>query len=139
MRSLLARITIAAVLGVVSGQALAHHSFAMFDQSKQVTIIGKVTEVQWTNPHVWVFLDGAPSGGKKGRWGVEFTSKVHLARRNFVPGMIKAGDSVEVTVNPYRDGQPGGRFVAVKLASGEYYCDVGQAAQSFCQGGVKTP
>ena len=135
MRSLAARITVAAVLGAAAGLAAAHHSFAMFDQTKQVTVIGKVAEIQWTNPHVWVFLDGAPAGGKKERWGVEFTSKVHLTRRNFTPELIKPGDNVEFTVNPYRDGKPGGRFVAVKLASGQYYCDVGQAAQKFCQGG----
>jgi hypothetical protein len=133
MRSLVARATIAAVLGVAASLAFAHHSFAMFDQTKQVTVIGKVTEVQWTNPHVWVFLDGAPAGGKKSRWGVEFTSKVHLVRRNFDPDMVKVGDNVEFTVNPYRDGKTGGRFVAVKMASGEYYCDVGQAAQVLCK------
>ena len=137
MRSLVARTTIAAVLGVVASLASAHHSFAMFDQTKQVTIIGKVTEAQWTNPHVWVFLDGAPAGGKKEHWGVEFTSKVHLTRRGFTSDMVKVGDNVEFTINPYRDGKPGGRFVAVKMANGEYYCDVGQAAQAFCQGGKK--
>ena len=133
MRSLVARATIAAVLGVAASLAIAHHSFAMFDQTKQVTVIGKVAEVQWTNPHVWVFLDGAPAGGKTARWGVEFTSKVHMVRRNFDPDMVKVGDNVEFTVNPYRDGKTGGRFVAVKMANGQYYCDVGQAAQVFCR------
>ncbi len=137
MRSLVARTTIAVVLGVAASLASAHHSFAMFDQARQVTVIGKVAEVQWTNPHVWVFLDGALAGGKKERWGVEFTSKVHLVRRNFSPDMVKVGDSVEFTINPYRDGKSGGRFVAVKMASGEYYCDVGQAAQVLCQVGKK--
>jgi hypothetical protein len=133
MRSRVARALIAAVLGICASASFAHHSFAMFDQAKQVTVVGKVTEVQWTNPHVWVFLEGAPAGGKKGRWGVEFTSKVHLTRRNFDPDMIKPGDNVEITVNPYRDGQLGGRFVAVKLASGQYYCDVGPAAGAYCK------
>jgi hypothetical protein len=137
MRSLVARTTMAAVLGVAAGLAAAHHSFAMFDQSRQITVVGKVTEVQWTNPHVWIFLEGAPDGGKKERWGVEFTSKVHLTRRNFTSDMVKVGDNVEFTVNPYHDGKPGGRFVAVKMASGEHYCDVGRAAQVFCQGGQK--
>jgi hypothetical protein len=137
MRSLVARATIAVVLGVAATLASAHHSFAMFDQSKQVTVIGKVTETQWTNPHVWVFLDGAPSGGKKERWGVEFTSKVHLTRRNFTPDMVKVGDQVEFVINPYRDGKSGGRFVAVKMANGQYYCDVGPAAQAFCRTGEK--
>ena len=133
MRSLGARASFAALLGVAAGLASAHHSFAMFDQTKQVTVIGKVSEVQWTNPHVWVFLEGAPAGGKTAHWGVEFTSKVHLARRNFTPDMVKVGDNVEFTVNPYRDGKTGGRFVAVKMANGQYYCDVGQAAQVFCR------
>jgi hypothetical protein len=137
MRSLVVRTTIAASLGVVSALAFAHHSFAMFDQTKQVTVIGEVTEAQWTNPHVWVFLEGAPAGGKKDRWGVEFTSKVHLTRRNFTPDMVKVGDKIEMTVNPYRDGKPGGRFVAVKMANGQYYCDVGAAAQAFCQADKK--
>jgi hypothetical protein len=137
MRSLVARTAVAAVLGVAASLVSAHHSFAMFDQTKQVTVVGKVTDVQWTNPHVWVFLDGAPAGGKKDHWGVEFTSKVHLTRRGFTSDMVKVGDNVEFTINPYRDGKSGGRFVAVKMASGEYYCDVGQAAQVFCQGGKK--
>jgi len=135
MRSLVPRATIAVVLGVAASLVSAHHSFAMFDQTRQVTVIGTVTDVQWTNPHVWVFLDGAPAGGKKERWGVEFTSKVHLTRRNFTSDMVKVGDNVEFTVNPYRDGKTGGRFVAVKMANGQYYCDVGQAAQVFCRGG----
>jgi hypothetical protein len=137
MRSFVARTTLAAVLGVAATLVSAHHSFAMFDQTKQVTVVGKVTDVQWTNPHVWIFLDGAPAGGKKERWGVEFTSKVHLTRRNFTSDMVKVGDNVEFTVNPYRDGKPGGRFVAVKMANGQYYCDVGRAAQVFCQGGAR--
>lgn len=134
MRSIVARTMLAAVLGAAATLVFAHHSFAMFDQNKQVTVIGKVTDVQWTNPHVWIFVDGAPAGGKKERWGVEFTSKVHLTRRNFTSDMVKVGDNVEFTVNPYRDGKPGGRFVAVKMANGQYYCDVGRAAQVFCQG-----
>jgi Family of unknown function (DUF6152) len=62
MRSLVARTAIATVLGVAASLVSAHHSFAMFDQTKQMTVIGKVTDVQWTNPHVWVFLEGAPAG-----------------------------------------------------------------------------
>jgi hypothetical protein len=139
MRLLVASIVAIAIFATTSGRVLAHHSFAMFDQTKQVTVVGKVAEIQWTNPHVWVFVDGAPAGGKKEHWGVEFTSKVHLTRRNFTPDLIKAGDNVEITVNPYRDGKSGGRFVAVKLANGEYYCDVGPAAQAFCQGGKPAP
>lgn len=112
---------------------------AMFDASKKVTIAGKVSEVQWTNPHVWIFVDVAKPDGSLEKWGVEFTSKVHLARRNFSSDMIKVGDDVEFTVSPYFNGKPGGRFYTVKLDSGQYYCDVG-AAQQVCQSqGAATP
>jgi hypothetical protein len=111
--------------------ALAHHSFSMFDQSKKVTHTGKVSEVQWTNPHVWIFIDVPVEGGSE-RWGMEFTSKVHLARRGFSSDMVKVGDDVEFTVSPYANGQPGGRFYTIRMANGLYYCDVG-AAQQVCQ------
>lgn len=126
-----ARFLLIGLLGSFSGLALAHHSFSMFDQTKQVTITGKVSEVQWTNPHVWIFLDVKKPDGSAEHWGVEFTSKVHLTRRNFTEDMLKVGDNVEFVLNPYVNGKTGGRFVAVKLATGQYYCDVG-AGQSFC-------
>ena len=132
MKTTFARIITAALLTVFSSFTFAHHSFSMFDQSKKVTIAGKVSEVQWTNPHVWIFVDVPTDAGKTELWGIEFTSKVHLARRNFSQDMIKVGDAVEFTLSPYANGKPGGRFFTVKLANGEYYCDVG-AAQAACQ------
>ncbi len=113
--------------------ALAHHSFAMFDQTKKVTHTGVVSEVQWTNPHVWIFVDVTTESGTVEKWGMEFTSKVHLARRNFTSAMVKVGDNVEFTVSPYANGQPGGRFFTIKMANGLYYCDVGAAAAEVCQ------
>ncbi len=121
----------ALLLSSIPAFALAHHSFAMFDQTKKVTHEGVVSEVQWTNPHVWIFVDVKKDDGSVEKWGMEFTSKVHLARRNFRQDMVKVGDKVEFTVSPYANGQPGGRFYTIKLADGQYYCDVG-AAQQVC-------
>lgn len=131
MKALTIRILSLALLCLPAGLALAHHSFAMFDQSKKVTHTGTVTEVQWTNPHVWIFVDVPTDNGSE-RWGMEFTSKVHLTRRGFDPDMVNVGDEVEFTVSPYANGKPGGRFYTIKLANGSYYCDVG-AAQQVCQ------
>lgn len=128
MKTLTTRILSLALLCLPASLVLAHHSFAMFDQSKKVTHTGTVAEVQWTNPHVWIFVD-VPTNGSTERWGMEFTSKVHLARRNFASDMVKVGDDVEFTVSPYANGQPGGRFYTIKMANGKYYCDVGAAAQ----------
>jgi hypothetical protein len=77
-------------------------------------------------------VDVPQDDGSVVRWGIEFTSIVHLTRRGMTRDMIKFGDTVEFTMSPYADGSPGGRFYTVKLASGKYYCDVG-AAQGVCQ------
>lgn len=112
--------------------ASAHHSFAMFDQTTKVEFTGIVSEVQWTNPHVWIMVDVPQDDGTAVGWGVEFTSRVHLTRRGFSPDFFEVGDEVTFSVSPYADGSPGGRFYWVKLADGKYYCDVG-GAQRICQ------
>ena len=57
---------IAALLGcaALAPVALAHHSFAMFDQAKQVSLKGTVTEFQWTNPHIWIQVNVKGADGK---------------------------------------------------------------------------
>lgn len=132
MTTIISRSFLLALLLSFSGLSLAHHSFSMFDQTKKVTHTGVVSEVQWTNPHVWIFVDVKKDDGSVEKWGMEFTSKVHLARRNFTQDMVKVGDNVEFTVSPYANGKPGGRFYTIKLGSGKYYCDVG-AAQQVCE------
>jgi hypothetical protein len=131
MKALKLRLSALLLLCLPASLALAHHSFSMFDQSRKVTHTGIVSEVQWTNPHVWIFVNVSTEAGVE-RWGMEFTSKVHLARRNFSADMVKVGDEVEFTVSPYANGQPGGRFHTIRMANGQYYCDVG-AAQQVCQ------
>ena len=132
MKALTIRTIGALLLCLPASLALAHHSFAMFDQSQKVTHNGKITEVQWTNPHVWIFVDVPIENGVTERWGMEFTSKVHLTRRGFDPDNFQVGDEVEFTVSPYANGKPGGRFYTIKMANGQYYCDVG-AAQQVCR------
>jgi hypothetical protein len=127
MKTLISRMMAVAAF-CLPVMASAHHSFAMFDQSKKVTHTGKVAEVQWTNPHVWIFVDVPTANGETELWGIEFTSKVHLTRRGFDPDNFQIGDEVEFTVSPYANGKPGGRFYTIKMANGKYYCDVGAAA-----------
>ena len=94
--------------------ALAHHSFAMFDFSKTVTITGTVKEFQWTNPHVvlWVNADGAGGEGPA-VWSLELTSPGNLTRGGWDRKALSAGDKVSVELNPLRNGNHGGALVKV--------------------------
>ena len=116
---------------LASAPAFGHHSFAMFDLTRRVTITGVVAEVQWTNPHVWVYVDVPRSEGPPVRWAIEYTSVNHLTRLGMTRTTIKPGETIEFQVNPYADGTAGGRFQIMKLPSGRFFCDVG-AVQQFC-------
>ena len=98
-----------------AGAASAHHSFAMFDQNRQVSITGTVKTFQWTNPHAFIELE-APDGKL---WSVELNSPNNLVRQGWKRTAMKPGDKVTVVLNPLRDGQNGGLFNAVTLPSGQ--------------------
>jgi hypothetical protein len=103
-------IAIAAML--TASSALAHHSFAMFDQSKSVTLQGTVKDFRWTNPHVFIQLLVKTEGGSEVEWSIEMTSPEHLARVGWRPGNLKAGDKVTLVIHPMRDGTEGGQYVS---------------------------
>ena len=63
--------TLAVAALFVSGTVAAHHSFAMFDQKKVVTLKGTVSEFQWTNPHAFIHIQVADGSGGKQEWQVE--------------------------------------------------------------------
>ncbi len=98
----------------LSGPAQAHHSFAMFDQTRQVTVNGTVKEFQWTNPHA--FIEVVDPAGKL--WSVELNSPNNLIRPGWKRTAMKPGDKVSVVINPLRDGAAGGLFNAVTLPDG---------------------
>ena len=98
--------------------ASAHHSFAMYDSTKQVTIEGVVKEVQWTNPHVWIQVLVPNSAGGQDEWGIECTSVNFMTRRGFRKHTIKPGDKISVTLSPLKDGSHGGAFRSVNSLNG---------------------
>lgn len=99
--------------------ALAHHSFAMFDQTRIVTLVGAVHEFQWTNPHAWIEVDVPGPGGKAARWSIELNSPNNLTRQGWKRTSLKPGDRIRIRVNPLRDGKPGGLFLDVVLPDGK--------------------
>ena len=105
----------ALLAGALAGAAQAHHSFAMFDQTRQVTINGTVKDFQWTNPHTFIEVEDAT--GKV--WSVELNSPNNLIRQGWKRTAMKPGDKISVIINPLRDGKAGGLFNAVTLPSGQ--------------------
>ncbi len=103
---------IAVAAMVTASSAFAHHSFAMFDQSKEVPMQGTVKEFRWTNPHVFVQLLVKTDNGSEVEWSIEMTSPEHLARVGWRPGTLKPGDKVTLMIHPMRDGTAGGQYVS---------------------------
>jgi len=90
----------------------AHHSFAMFDFAKQISIHGTVKEFQWTNPHVVLWVDvPATAGEAAATWSLELTSPGNLTRGGWTRHAFAAGDEVIVELNPLRNGNHGGALV----------------------------
>jgi hypothetical protein len=107
-----------ATLAVYAIPAVAHHSFAMFDASKTVTLEGSVKEFQWTNPHAWIMLNVANQQGQADVWAIELNGPSGLARDGWKPKTLTPGMNVSVTIHPLRDGTNGGQFLQVKLPDG---------------------
>jgi hypothetical protein len=95
----------------------AHHSFAMFDQTRTVTLQGAVKEFQWTNPHCFIqMLVPSPSGLVE--WSIEMHSPGVNYREGWRPGTLKAGDKVTIVIKPVRDGTHGGQLVSATIPDG---------------------
>ena len=95
--------------------AMAHHSFAMFDNTKSVTLEGTVKEFQWTNPHSWVQLMVKDASGKEVEWSVEGGSPNGLARQGWKRTSLKPGDKASIVIHPLKDGTTGGSLVSATV------------------------
>ena len=109
----------ALVMSTLSVGADAHHSFAMFDLAKEVTVKGKVKKFQWTNPHAYIQLVAKDAQGKEVEYSLEMGAPMYLYARGWRPGSLKAGMDISVTLNPLRNGKPGGVVRDVKSADGK--------------------
>jgi hypothetical protein len=115
MKSIFAAILVAAA-AAASWPAFAHHSFAVYDRTKTLTLKGTIKNFQWTNPHcvVWVLVQ-PEGGGEPQEWSIETTSPGVLTRGGWTRNSIKPGDRVAVEFNPLRDGSHGGGLNSVTL------------------------
>jgi uncharacterized protein DUF6152 len=111
----------AALTLLAANSAAAHHSQAMFDAGKEITLAGTVKAFEWMSPHCWIQVlvpDPANPAGPPVEWGIEMDNPLGLSRLGWKPGSLKAGDRIVVVTNPLRDGSNGGRVVSVTTADG---------------------
>jgi len=104
-----------ATVVLVAAQPLAaHHSAAMFDDTKVVELSGTVKALQWTNPHVWLQVT---VGDQATEWSLEGGSPNSLSRQGWRSTTFKVGDAVTVRLRPMKDGTAAGQFIGAKFAA----------------------
>jgi len=108
MKALVVGIGLLAALGTFGpSRAVAHHSFtAEFDNSKPITVKGKVTKMEWVNPHSWVHFDVVSADGKAVNWGAETPPTNVLFRSGWKKDLLKIGDEIQVQGFAAKDGTP---------------------------------
>ena len=103
------RILSMLVAGSVAASAsvLAHHSHANYMTDEFTQLSGTITEVAWTNPHVWLYMEIGDDSGAAQRWSIEGGSPAALMRGGWRPDSLKPGDNVSVRCHLVRDGSAG--------------------------------
>lgn len=117
-----------ALLVISPAVAFAHHSFAMFDMNKDLTVRGTVVQFLWQSPHTWLDITTQESDGRQDRWSLEMGAPNALYRHGWRQLSLKPGDKVTAVLHPLRDGRRGGSLVSVTLADGTQLVGSGGSA-----------
>lgn len=107
---------------LLAAPAVAHHSTAMFDQTKVIYRTGTVKQLEWINPHVWLHLTIVNAGGQQATWSFEGGSPAQLNQLGWKPDSFHAGARVEIGFRPMKDGSRGGQIMNVTPAGGQKVC-----------------
>src|SRR5215475_6470429 len=109
-------------LAVLAIPLLAHHSGAMFEKEKTITVEGVVKQFQFTNPHSWLLVDVKNKDGSVTRWGFEAEGPSTLQRAGIRPSDFKAGTMLKITGHPMKDGTHAAMWVdAVRVSDGKRF------------------
>ena len=118
-RALLSALTAMCLIAVAVAPLAAHHSFAPFNMTVEKTVVGTVKQVEWTNPHIWIWVDVPNDKGGTDAFGFEGMSPNFLERRGWTRSTLKVGDKITVTFHPLREGNNGGMFMTGKMETGK--------------------
>jgi len=108
-------LLVGTALVMASGGAMAHHSFAMFDQDNQIELEGEVQDFKFTNPHTFIFLAVKQQDGTVQTWNLEGQSPSGLVREGWSSKSLKSGDQIKVKVAPLRSGAPGASWTVNQI------------------------
>ena len=118
----------AAMLTCVAAPAVAHHSFAMFDPEKTVTLKGTVKDFEWQNPHVWLEMNVMDQAtGKVVKYSLEMGSVARSTYDGWKKDTVRPGDAITATMHPLKDGSRGGMYLSVETPSGQKFGRTGPA------------
>ena len=96
---------IIALVVVVAAPVIAHHAFsAEFDAKRPLTLEGKVTKMEWINPHAWIHIEVTKEGGAVEKWMVEGGTPNTLLRRGFTKNSLEIGTEIKVDGYQAKDG-----------------------------------
>jgi hypothetical protein len=110
MRKQLLAVLASTAFVPTGGVAIAHHSFAMFDQDNPIELEGIVQEFKYTSPHTFILLQVKGPDGSVTVWNLEGATPGALVRDGWSSKTIKAGDELKMKVAPLRSGAPGGSW-----------------------------
>jgi len=117
-KSVVAFLALAIGVIVSAAPAIAHHSFAAeFDGTKTVNVKGYVTKVEWTNPHVWFYIDVKQPNGTVENWGFEMGPPHGLQGRGWTRTTMKLGDEIQVDGTLAKNGSKRGNARSVTMVS----------------------
>ena len=111
----------ACAIAWMASQVLAHHSGAMFEETKTVTLQGVVKEFQYTNPHSWLLVDVTGKDGKVTTWGFEAEGPSTLQRAGIRPSDLSPGTKITITGRPMKDGRPAATWEYAVRADGKRF------------------
>jgi hypothetical protein len=97
---------------------LAHHSFAMFDFTRQVTIAGEVKEFLWRNPHLHILVNVPDGKGGVVEYDIEGGTPNSQRRQGWRADTLKPGDKISVVMRPLKNGDPGGNLIRATKPDG---------------------